>query len=90
MEERLEAVVTGKVQGVSFRDFTCRKAQALGLCGEVKNLPDGTVHVVAEGIGPKLREFVRHLYRGPVRANVKQVHCIWKSPQGSHTKFDIA
>ena len=46
---RLSAIVHGRVQGVLFRDFTCRQAWALGLKGFVRNLPDGTVEAVAEG-----------------------------------------
>ena len=49
MNERLEVVVAGRVQLVMYRDFAWRKAHGLGLKGEVQNLKDGTVRVVAEG-----------------------------------------
>ena len=49
MNERLEAIVSGRVQMVMYRDFTARFARRLGLVGEVKNLSDGTVRVIAEG-----------------------------------------
>src|SRR3989344_224255 len=49
MNERIETIVSGRVQVVMYRDFATRKARGLGLVGEVKNLPDGTVRVVAEG-----------------------------------------
>ena len=45
--ERIEAIVSGRVQMVMFRDFAQRKALGLRLCGEVMNLPDGTVRVIA-------------------------------------------
>ena len=48
--DRLYALVHGRVQGVYFRAFVQRHAQALGLSGWARNLPDGaTVEVVAEG-----------------------------------------
>ena len=43
MQERLEVIVSGRVQMVMFRDFVQRKASSLKLVGEVQNLPDGTV-----------------------------------------------
>ncbi len=46
---RLNAWVTGKVQGVGFRWWTRARALELGLTGEARNLPDGRVAVVAEG-----------------------------------------
>lgn len=46
---RLHAVVYGHVQGVNYRASALRQAQALGLTGWVRNGPDGTVEVVAEG-----------------------------------------
>ena len=46
---RLVADVTGDVQGVGFRAFTERRARGFGVTGSVANLPDGRVHVVAEG-----------------------------------------
>jgi acylphosphatase len=51
------AIVSGKVQRVFFRKFTKEKADALGLRGVVRNLPDGTVHIVAVGQVAKLQDF---------------------------------
>src|SRR5262249_129174 len=47
--ERLEALVSGHVQGVMFRDFARRLARARGIAGEAENLPDDTLRVIAEG-----------------------------------------
>ena len=49
MEKRLECQVFGRVQLVMFRDFVTRKARARGIVGTVKNNPDGSVSVVAQG-----------------------------------------
>jgi acylphosphatase len=42
-------VVSGRVQGVGFRYFVVREAEALSLAGWVRNLPDGRVEVLASG-----------------------------------------
>ena len=49
MSRRLEAVISGRVQMVSFRHYTQQKALELGVVGWVRNEPDGTVRTVAEG-----------------------------------------
>lgn len=77
MNERLEARVSGRVQMVMFRDFTQRKASALGLVGEVKNCSDGTVCVVAEGTRPKLEKFLQKLHTGPLLSRVDSVDARW-------------
>ena len=46
---RVQAVVSGRVQGVCFRAETQKQACQLGLTGWVRNLPDGRVELLAEG-----------------------------------------
>lgn len=79
--EELHCVVSGRVQMVMFRDFTQRKARALGITGWVKNLPDGTVEVLAQGEKPALDELLRKLRRGPVLARVADIRTVWR-PRG--------
>ncbi|NPB04677.1 MAG: acylphosphatase [Thermotogae bacterium] len=67
--ERLEARVFGWVQGVGFRAYTRWRAKELGLSGYAKNLPDGSVEVVAEGPKDALRKLVDYLYIGPGRVD---------------------
>ena len=68
---RLVALVHGRVQGVGYRMFAIRHAQALGLTGHVRNLPDHrTVEVVAEGPRDALDRLLAHLRRGPYGARV--------------------
>lgn len=58
---RLEAYFAGRVQGVGFR-YTARQiAQGFTVTGQVRNLPDGRVHLVAEGQEAEVREFVREI-----------------------------
>ena len=68
--ERLEAVVRGRVQGVAFRWYTQREARRLGLTGWVRNQPDGSVRLVAEGPRDLLDLLWEWLARGPDRARV--------------------
>ncbi len=55
--ERHHFLVEGRVQGVGFRHWTARTALSLGLTGWVRNLPDGSVEVQAQGKGNPLREW---------------------------------
>lgn len=65
--------VTGKVQGVFFRASTKDKADELGLNGWVKNMPDGSVEVHAEGDEHALLELEKWLHVGPLAARVEHV-----------------
>jgi acylphosphatase len=65
--------VRGRVQGVGFRWFVMRAAERLGLEGFVRNLPDGSVEVVARGTRESMDELERILARGPATARVDGV-----------------
>lgn len=57
--ERITAVAKGRVQGVGYRHFVETCARATGVHGYVKNLPDGTVKIVAESSPAALADFIR-------------------------------
>lgn len=65
--------VTGRVQGVFFRASTREQAVRLGLAGHARNLPDGSVEVVASGGAGALDELERWLHHGPPAARVASV-----------------
>ena len=88
--ERLQAIVYGRVQMVMYRDFTKRKARTLGLTGTVRNLPDGTVEVIAEGSREKLESLARKLKRGSLLADVTDVETAWSPATGTYADFSIA
>lgn len=69
----LHAIVRGRVQGVGFRYWVLEQARAQGLKGWVRNCPDGTVEVEAEGTEDELFEFEQNLWRGPVLSRVDNV-----------------
>ena len=90
MTERLEAIVSGKVQMVMFRDFVQRKARGLKLMGEVRNLKDGTVRVVAEGDHTTLEKLLSKLNRGPLLARVDSVSASWLPATQEYKSFKIS
>ncbi len=65
--------VSGKVQGVWFRDSTLEKAQELGIKGFVKNESDGSVYIEAEGSKDALKKFINWCHEGPPFAKVTSV-----------------
>ena len=83
----IQAIVYGRVQGVFFRSFVTRQAEELALTGYVRNLPEGTVEVCAEGERDKLEELVGYLKVGPPAARVGKVVTNWSGYSGSYTDF---
>jgi acylphosphatase len=74
MECRLYSV-TGRVQGVWFRESTRREAAALGITGYAKNMADGSVEVLACGDSAALKRLADWLEVGPPAARVARVEC---------------
>jgi acylphosphatase len=66
-------LVRGRVQGVGYRYFALKRAEQLALAGFVRNMPDGSVEVIAEGPDPALVEFEKNLRQGPSFARVEAV-----------------
>lgn len=89
MQKRLESVVSGRVQMVMFRDFVMRNARTLGLVGTVRNNPDGTVSVTAEGEESKLGDLLVFIRKGSVLSRVDLVTEKWSEPLGGYKNFDI-
>ena len=71
--ERALIFVRGRVQGVGFRWWTRIEAARLGLRGQVRNCPDGTVEVLARGEAEQLDHLFDLLERGPPPAHVTRV-----------------
>ena len=78
----LRAVVHGDVQGVGFRYFVQRRGEEMGLAGWVRNRPDGSVEVVAEGSRAALGRLLELLGRGPGLAGVDRVDAEWGTETG--------
>ena len=65
--------ITGKVQGVYFRHSTRIEAERLGIQGVARNLPDGSVEVIAWGAAAAVESLHQWLHRGPRAAHVAAV-----------------
>lgn len=70
---RVHVLIRGDIQGVGFRHHTAKKARELGLSGFVRNLPHGSVEIVAEGETAKVEELLVFCRRGPPMATVTEV-----------------
>lgn len=79
---RAHVFISGRVQGVFFRMYTQREAQALKLGGWVKNLPDGRVEAVFEGEKEAVNEMLAWCWSGSPSAEVSDVKVSWEKPEG--------
>ena len=66
-------IITGRVQGVGFRNFTATVARRLGVRGTVRNLSDGSVECVATADAGRLARLEAELRRGPSFSRVEEV-----------------
>ena len=87
--KRLHLFVFGRVQGVFFRANTRALAHTLNLKGFVRNLPDGSVEIVAEGEEEKLKELLEWAKRGPEGAVVEDMKIEWGEAKGEFKDFEI-
>jgi len=73
MRRRARAIVSGRVQGVSYRASTIAQARRLGLSGWVRNLRDGTVELECEGDKASVAALLAWCEKGPPGADVTGV-----------------
>ena len=78
-------VVTGRVQGVWFRESCRREAEALGVVGWVRNRDDGVVEAAFEGAPEGVDRLVRWCHEGPPRARVDRVDVTVERPVGEQS-----
>jgi len=83
----VRVIVTGRVQGVWYRTWTEKKAEARDLDGWVRNLSDGTVEAVFGGAGQEVDEMIAACRSGPALARVKDVAVTaWEVPEPGFIK----
>ncbi len=85
----MQCVITGRVQGVAYRAYAQDSADLLGITGWVKNAPDGSVLLCAQGEVDLLKQFVEYLHEGSLRAEVQGVAIEWSNAQQQFTDFSI-
>lgn len=86
--KRVAIRITGKVQGVFYRQSTREKAEELGLTGFVRNEPDGSVYAEAQGPEEQLERLISWCRRGPSRAVVTGVQ-VSDIPAGNESRFSV-
>jgi len=86
---RAHAIVTGIVQGVSFRWWTRREAETIGVTGWVRNRDDGSVELVAEGPRVSVERLLTACRRGPSGAAVDDVAVNWEPFTAEFSRFAI-
>lgn len=92
MNQRLQATIYGRVQGVGFRAYVVQNAQALGLSGTVRNsyFPQRTVEVIAEGPDAALQQLLVKLYQGPALSRVDTIDAHFYPYTGECSGFRFA
>jgi acylphosphatase len=88
-QERLSAQITGRVQGVGFRNFTQMRARQLELTGWVRNEQDGSVRLEAEGPRGALEELLDAVHEGPRTARVSDVDADWDDATDEFDTFRV-
>ena len=87
--KRARIVVSGLVQGVSFRAWTLRLAQEKRITGWVANRTDGTVEAVVEGSRSAVADFIESCRQGPRSARVQHVDISWEAASGKFKGFQV-
>ena len=85
----MQCLVTGQVQNVAYRVYVQDSATEIGLTGWVRNLPDGSVEVLAQGLPDQLKDFVEYLHEGSLRAKVEAVAVDWRTAKRVYDEFSI-
>lgn len=86
---RAHVLLRGRVQGVSFRYYTLREAERLGVSGWVRNLWDGRVEALFEGDEQAVKAAVEWCRHGPSSANVEDLDLRWETPTGEFSGFRV-
>lgn len=87
--EQWKLIISGRVQGVSYRAWTAQQARVAKLRGYVRNLDDGRVEAVIEGDPDMLRALVDACYDGPPAACVEHIEVDENSREGPFNRFEI-
>lgn len=86
---QMYVLISGKVQGVGFRNFTRSNARQLGVNGYAKNLANGKVEVVAEGEKLKLNSLIKILRKGPRTSRVDNLKIEQRKFTGEFENFGV-
>ncbi|MCU0856962.1 MAG: acylphosphatase [Pontiellaceae bacterium] len=87
--QRITVRYEGRVQGIGFRYTAVRLAQAHNLTGWVKNEPDGSVSLVAEGDEPRLMELLQAIHRSHLGKHITNEQVNRASATGEFNGFSV-
>ncbi|HEY5933052.1 MAG TPA: acylphosphatase [Kofleriaceae bacterium] len=87
---RVRAIISGRVQGVSYRAATADEATRLSLVGWVRNRRDGTVELEAEGPAAQVATLLAWCEKGPPAARVSRVAVEELAATGAEKSFEIS
>jgi acylphosphatase len=89
MFSEIRCTVTGKVQGVGYRDFIEGYARDHGLYGWIKNREDGSVEAVIQGLPDDLKLCIEALNEGSLLAKVESLAIDWRTPEKLYDEFKV-
>jgi acylphosphatase len=91
MEEsvQIHLRIIGRVQGVFYRVSARQEALRLGLTGWVRNCPDGSVELLAQGPRPLCEDLLRYCHESPPGARVEEIDVSWDEPTSQHAGFKV-
>ena len=87
--KRAYIIVSGSVQGVSYRYYALREARHQGITGTVRNLPNGSVEIIAEGDEDQVSRFIEFCRKGSPSAAVEDVRVTFEKSTGKFSDFNI-
>ena len=86
---RAHVLISGRVQGVGFRNYLRSKARKLNVYGWVTNAQNGWVEAEFEGQKDKIDQMIKYSKHGPFLAKVSSVKIEWKKEDGKYTSFEV-
>ncbi len=88
-QARVRVFISGRVQGVFFRESAKKQANKLGIFGWIKNLRDGRVEAVFEGKKEKVDKILKWVKQGPLLAKVEKTDIFFENYQKEFDSFEI-
>ena len=89
VKKRMHAVFSGRVQGVGFRYTVCHISELFQVTGFVRNIWDGRVEVIAEGVEKELTNFLYDIKNSRLSRNIFNLHVEWNRAQDEFDRFGI-
>lgn len=89
-KKRAQVLFSGRVQGVGFRFTVCQVAESFSVTGHVRNLHDGDVEVVAEGLEQELMDFINAIRDSGVGRYIVGERMRWSNATGKYERFGVS